>query len=473
MLGALLMPLAVAEFPADAMGHAAENIEGRGRPFGIEKIPRPRRHLAVGIAILRRDELDEVGEFLVIVEKRIEVGAVVRGQRELLGGIVLDGRGRGERQGLGALVEGRDRHTVAEHVVDPAQRHRLRHDLETAGKHAQIVAVARAQHDAMFAERHRARIAIFGLVMNRQQGHRRRDHRDFVRSNLYRSLLNPKSVCCFDRQQLRKMVLDSEGDTSLLLGTLDVPPVMEENATGRSPFLLTADHYGRLIPRILGDLGVPVGELTRHIAWDIGIAGVAEALSDHLDAHLIAQRYSRLVIDCNRPPGAPSSIPLISEATTIAGNEGLERDAAEVRRQAIFNPYHRRIKEVIDRRLREGMPTVLVSLHSFTPAYAGVARPWHIGTLYHRDTKLPPLLLRLLRAESDLVVGDNEPYAVSDETDYTIPVHGEARGLMNSGIEIRQDLIADPAGQRQWADRLARIFGEIETTLRAQRLLPG
>ena len=267
------------------------------------------------------------------------------------------------------------------------------------------------------------------------------------------------------------MVLASEGDTSLLLGTEDVPPVWEENAEGRSPFLLTCDHYGRLIPRILGDLGVPAGELTRHIAWDIGIAGVAEQLAKHLGAHLIAQRYSRLVIDCNRPPGAPSSIPLISEATTITGNEGLERDAAEVRRQAIFNPYHRRIKEVIDRRLREGMPTVLVSLHSFTPAYAGVARPWHIGTLYHRDTKLPPLLLRLLRAESDLVVGDNEPYAVSDETDYTIPVHGEARGLMNSGIEIRQDLIADPAGQTQWADRLARIFGEIEIAMRAQGLV--
>jgi predicted N-formylglutamate amidohydrolase len=267
------------------------------------------------------------------------------------------------------------------------------------------------------------------------------------------------------------MALDSEGDTSLLLGTLDVPPVREENPAGRSPFLLTCDHYGRLIPRVLGDLGVPTGDLTRHIAWDIGIAGVAEALSDHLDAHLIAQRYSRLVIDCNRPPAAPSSIPRISEATTIPGNEGLARDAAEARRHGIFDPYHRRIREVIEQRLREDRPTVLVSLHSFTPVYAGVSRPWHIGTLYHRDTKLPPLLLKLLRAESDLVVGDNEPYAVSDETDYTIPVHGEARGLMNSGIEIRQDLIADPAGQKQWADRLARIFGEIETTLRAQRLI--
>ncbi len=126
---------------------------------------------------------------------------------------------------------------------------------------------------------------------------------------------------------------------------------------------------------------------------------------------------------------------------------------------------------MIDRRLRDNIPTVLVSLHSFTPVYAGVARPWHIGTLYHRDTRLPPLLLDLLRRESGLVVGDNEPYAVSDETDYTIPVHGEARGLMNSGIEIRQDLIADPAGQKQWADRLARIFAEIEATLRAQRLI--
>jgi predicted N-formylglutamate amidohydrolase len=261
------------------------------------------------------------------------------------------------------------------------------------------------------------------------------------------------------------MALDSAGDTALLLGTTDVPPVREENAAGRSPFLLTCDHYGRRIPQALGDLGVPASELTRHIAWDIGIAGVAEQLSKHLDAHLIAQRYSRLVIDCNRPPCVASSIPVLSEATTISGNEGLTRAAAEARRKSIFDPYHRRIGEVIDQRLRVGMPTVLVALHSFTPVYAGVARPWHIGTLYHRDTRLPPVLLRLLRGEGDLVVGDNEPYAVSDQTDYTIPVHGEARGLMNSGIEIRQDLIADQAGERQWAERLARIFGEVEATL--------
>ncbi len=265
--------------------------------------------------------------------------------------------------------------------------------------------------------------------------------------------------------------MDSVNGTELILGKQDVSPVHEHNPAGRSPFLLTCDHYGRLIPRPLGDLGLPAEELTRHIAWDVGIAGVAEALSNHLDAHLIAQRYSRLVIDCNRPPHAASSIPLISEATTISGNEGLSRQVTEARQQAIFDPYHERIDEIIDRRLHEGLPTVLVSLHSFTPVYAGIARPWHIGTLYHRDTVLPPLLLKSLRAEGDLVVGDNEPYAVSDETDYTIPVHGERRGLMNTGIEIRQDLISDQAGEKSWADRLARILAEVETTLRAERWL--
>jgi len=263
--------------------------------------------------------------------------------------------------------------------------------------------------------------------------------------------------------------MDSElaRETSLLLGVNDVSPVFEQNAAGRSPFLLTSDHYGRLIPKVLGDLGLPERELVRHIAWDIGIAGVAERLSEMIDAHLVAQRYSRLVIDCNRPPHVASSIPRLSEATTIAGNEGISREDAEIRRREIFDPYHRRIDAVIDQRLHDKRPTLLIALHSFTPVYAGVARPWHIGTLYHRDKTLPPHLLRALRAEGDLVVGDNEPYAVGDETDYTIPVHGEARGLVNTGIEIRQDLIADDSGQQQWAERLARILTEIAMTLGA------
>ena len=173
MLGALLVALAVGEGLADAVRHAAQDVEGRCRPLGVEKFPRPCRQLAVGIAILRRDELQQVGQFLVVVEERIEIGGIVRGQRELVRRIVLDRNGRGERQRLGALVEGRDRDAVAEHVVDPAQPHRLRLDLEVAGQHAQIMAVARAQHDAVLAERDRVRVAIFGLVVDRQERHRR------------------------------------------------------------------------------------------------------------------------------------------------------------------------------------------------------------------------------------------------------------------------------------------------------------
>ena len=265
--------------------------------------------------------------------------------------------------------------------------------------------------------------------------------------------------------------MDDAADTTLLLSSEDVPPVREFNAGGHSPFLLTCDHYGRLIPRILGDLGLPESELVRHIGWDIGIAGVAERLSKCLDVHLIAQRYSRLVIDCNRSPEVASSIPVMSEATAIPRNEGISEGERAARRREIFEPYHQRIDAVIDRRIQAKRPTLLVSLHSFTPVYAGVARPWHIAALYNRDTVLPQLLLKHLREEGDLVVGDNEPYAVSDLSDYTIPVHGEARGLVNTGIEIRQDLIADQSGQQQWAERLARIFTEIEMELKPALLV--
>jgi len=255
-----------------------------------------------------------------------------------------------------------------------------------------------------------------------------------------------------------------------LLAADEPPPFTIERERGRSPFVLICDHAGRRIPRRLGTLGVADDELQRHIAWDIGARGTAAHMADLLDAVLIAQTYSRLVIDCNRPPGVASSIPVISEATAIPRNENISQQERERRRREIFDPYHGRIDAVIDARVQAKRPTMLLAMHSFTPVYAGVARPWHIGTLYHRDTILPRLLLRHLRAEGDLVVGDNEPYAVSDLTDYTIPVHAEARGLISTGIEIRQDLIADQSGQRQWAERLARILGEIEAELKPERL---
>ena len=238
--------------------------------------------------------------------------------------------------------------------------------------------------------------------------------------------------------------------------------MLEICAGGPSPFFLTCDHYGRLVPRALGDLGVPASEWERHIAYDIGIGGVTTQLSHALSAHMIAQTYSRLVIDCNRPPGVPSSIPILSDATRIPGNEGLSQAAKEARRIDIFEPYHDRIAAILDARAQKEQPTILLAMHSFTPVYAGVARPWHIGTLYSRDRRLAKILLDLLHAEGDLVVGDNQPYAATDATDYCIPVHAEPRGLIHCGIEIRQDLIADEAGQTAWAQRLTRILHQVE-----------
>lgn len=243
-----------------------------------------------------------------------------------------------------------------------------------------------------------------------------------------------------------------------LLAAGEPAPVTVYNPSGGSPFLLVADHAGNAIPRSLGRLGVAARELRRHIAWDIGIAGVGRILSDALGAALIQQNYSRLVIDCNRPPGMPSSTPEVSELTKIPGNAGLSDEDKAARAKEIFYPYHERIETEIKRRWRARMPAVLISLHSFTPSFKGVARPWHVALLYNRDPRLSRHLLALLKAEQGLVVGNNEPYVVSDSTDYTIPVHGERLGLPHALIEIRQDLIGDDRGQHTWALRLARLL---------------
>jgi predicted N-formylglutamate amidohydrolase len=243
-----------------------------------------------------------------------------------------------------------------------------------------------------------------------------------------------------------------------LLAADEPPPVFVYNARGASPLLLVADHAGKAIPRALGRLGVAAPESERHIAWDIGVAGVGLILADALGAMLIQQNYSRLVIDCNRPPGAPTSIPEISELTPIPGNVGLTDAEKEVRAREIFWPYHERIEAELERRRHAGRPTALIALHSFTPVFKGVARSWHVALLYNRDPRLAHRLLTLFQEEPSLVVGDNQPYFVSDATDYTIPVHGERRGLAHTLIEIRQDLIAEESGQRKWAGILARVL---------------
>jgi predicted N-formylglutamate amidohydrolase len=233
-------------------------------------------------------------------------------------------------------------------------------------------------------------------------------------------------------------------------------PVLVHNAGGKSDFFIACDHAGNRIPRSLGTLGVAESELTRHIAWDPGAWPVSLLLADALDAPAIGQRYSRLVIDSNRAPGVPTSIVEISEATPIPGNAGITAAERAAREREILRPYQDRLAAELD--ARADRLTVLVAVHSFTPVFKGVARPWHFGVLFNRDASLARILLTLLRAEPGLVVGENEPYAVSDLTDYTVPVHGEKRGLPHLELELRQDLIADEAGQRHWAGLLARLL---------------
>ncbi len=235
-------------------------------------------------------------------------------------------------------------------------------------------------------------------------------------------------------------------------------PVRVLREAGKSDLFLTADHAGRAIPRALDCLGLPESELDRHIARDIGIAGVTERLSAMLDAAAVLQAYSRLVIDCNRDPGVPSSIPEVSETTEIPGNIGLTAEQRTARRHAIFEPYHTRIRKLLDARQAAYRRTIYVAMHSFTPVFKGQSRAMQVGVLYNRDPRLAEIMLDLLRAEGDLTVGDNAPYAVSDITDYGVPVHAERRGLPHVEIEIRQDLIADAAGLAAWAARFERLL---------------
>jgi predicted N-formylglutamate amidohydrolase len=251
--------------------------------------------------------------------------------------------------------------------------------------------------------------------------------------------------------------LELDPDASLLAA--DEPAAFEViEDVSQSPFLITCDHAGKRLPRLLGDLGLPEAELSRHVAWDLGAARVARHLAREHGSFAILQTYSRLVIDCNRQPGVPSSIPTLSEHTVIPGNESLPAAAAARRARDIFRPYHLRIEQELERRSQAALPTVLIALHSFTPIFKGVSRPWHAGMLYNRDRRLGQALLALLRADPALVVGDNEPYSVSDESDYGIPVYGERRGIPHVEIEIRQDLLLDDAGALAWAKRLAELL---------------
>ncbi len=247
-----------------------------------------------------------------------------------------------------------------------------------------------------------------------------------------------------------------------LLDADEPSPVLEEGARRPSDFLVVVDHAGRRIPRRLRDLGLSAEQLERHIAWDIGALEVARRMAAELEAPLIAQNYSRLVIDCNRDPSVPASIPTVGELVPIPGNLGLSDEERRARQREIFDPYHARLRTMLDARLAAGRRTILVAQHTMTDVFKGVHRAMHAAVLYNRDRRFAVAVLDALRCEPGLVVAENEPYFLSDLTDYTVPRHGEGRGLLHVEIEIRQDLVGEPEGQHRWAQRLSRALRAAE-----------
>jgi predicted N-formylglutamate amidohydrolase len=243
-----------------------------------------------------------------------------------------------------------------------------------------------------------------------------------------------------------------------LLAPDEPEAVAVQNPHAGSPILFISDHAGRRIPRRLGTLGLGDADLERHIAWDIGIQGVTTPLADKLGATYIYQRYSRLVIDCNRRPGVSQSVMLMSDGTDIPGNRNLTQDEVRARETEILHPYHGVIIQELERRKAAGHPTVIFAMHSCTPVFGNdPPRPWHIGIIAHSDWRIGDALIDLLTAETDLCVGRNKPYEISMEMDYTVPIHAEGRSLPYVEIEIRQDLIGDERGQHHWADLLSAI----------------
>jgi predicted N-formylglutamate amidohydrolase len=235
--------------------------------------------------------------------------------------------------------------------------------------------------------------------------------------------------------------------------------ILRPNGTGR--LILFCDHASNRIPAELGNLGLPAPELERHIAWDIGAAGVTTELSDVFDAPAILCGTSRLVVDCNRQLRARDLIPEVSDGTAIPGNRDLSEISRRSRIEQWFEAYHAAIESVIADRTARGITSIAISIHSMTPSLAGVPRPWQISLSSHRDRSLVEPMLEALRHPGDVTVGDNQPYNLDPAVDYTIPFHAMRRNMPHLQVEFRQDEVADAAGQSRWARRFAAALSRL------------
>ena len=247
-----------------------------------------------------------------------------------------------------------------------------------------------------------------------------------------------------------------------LLDAQDPPPfTVARSREGARSVIVICDHASKRLPRSLGTLGVDARKLDEHIGHDIGAAGVARSLADELGAGSAFGSYSRLAVDLNRSLRDASVIPAISDGVLIPGNLSLDAVARAARIAALYVPYHEAVDRLIATQEAAAGPPVIIAIHSFTPSISSVPRPWHVGVLWDKDARLAIPLIAALRAEGDLIVGDNEPYSGRHPADYTIDRHAEGRGLAYAAIEIRQDLISTVPEQQAWGARLARVFDSI------------
>jgi predicted N-formylglutamate amidohydrolase len=246
--------------------------------------------------------------------------------------------------------------------------------------------------------------------------------------------------------------------------------VAVENAEGAGPFVFVCDHASNFLPVPYDtSLGLSETDKSAHIAWDPGALGVAKGLSKSLDAPLVYTTVSRLIIDCNREVDRDDLIPCLSEATEIAGNRDLSAEERAFRIGLAHSPFHETIDRIISQRLAMGLPTAVVSIHSFTPVYKGRSRPWEIGLISDRDRSLAEPVLKALQGCGGLTVGDNEPYAPSDGVYYTIRRHGEDRQLPCLMIEIRNDEVKTAAEEDRWADLLAPMLADAVKAIAGER----
>jgi predicted N-formylglutamate amidohydrolase len=257
------------------------------------------------------------------------------------------------------------------------------------------------------------------------------------------------------------------GNVPLSAETYQILP--RTTARQRSPlgWILLCDHAGNAFPEGYGTLGLTSTEIKRHIAYDIGAAGVVRAMAARLGAAAVLSRYSRLLIDLNRGADDPTLIMRLSDGAVVPGNHPIDDSEWNRRIRLYYDPYHRIVGQVIRQTREQGLVPVIVSIHSYTEAWKGVARPWHAGILWDRDSRLPARLLHALRADPALVVGDNQPYSGQLEGD-CLYRHATCQGLAHALIEIRQELIVSPNGQQAWADRLSVILEAIAADQAAQ-----